>query len=302
MPNWKEIVDEIKNAGNPFDKVRRKYLKKLSVATGRNVIAYYSAWLQKGALQRQGVPFGLDDNDKMGFMTAIHRLDRDKGLDLLLHTPGGEAGATESLVDYLRSTFGNDIRAVVPQIAMSAGTMVSLSCKEILMGKHSSLGPIDPQIGGVPAHGIIEEFNRAVEAVERNPANIEIWRPIIAKYHPTLIGSCEKAIAWSTEMVREWLETGMFQGDPDGSAKAERIVDELGSHSLTKSYNRHISINKARELGIKVVAIEDNDAVQDLILSVHHAFIQTVTNSSTFKIIENQNGVAFTQQAGSIGT
>ena len=41
--------------------------------------------------------------------------------------------------------FGTDIRAIVPQLALSAGTMVALACKEIIMGKHSSLGPIDPQ-------------------------------------------------------------------------------------------------------------------------------------------------------------
>ncbi|MHB1126932.1 MAG: hypothetical protein ACYC2T_08230 [Bacillota bacterium] len=53
-------------------------------------------------------------------------MDRSKGLDLILHTPGGEIAATESLVDYLRSMFGSDIRAIVPQIAMSCGLWVSI--------------------------------------------------------------------------------------------------------------------------------------------------------------------------------
>ena len=77
-------------------------------------------------------------------MTVVHKLDKQKGLDLILHTPGGETAATESLVDYLRSIFGTDIRAVIPQIAMSAGTTIACACKEIVMGKHSSLWPIDP--------------------------------------------------------------------------------------------------------------------------------------------------------------
>jgi ClpP class serine protease len=75
-------------------------------------------------------------------------MDRSKGLDLILHTPGGDMAATESLVDYLRQMFGKDIRAIVPQIAMSGGTMIALAWKEILMGKHSNLGPIDPQFSG----------------------------------------------------------------------------------------------------------------------------------------------------------
>ena len=79
-------------------------------------------------------------------MTVIHQLDRDKGLDLILHTPGGDTAATESIVDYLHNMFGNNIRAIVPQLAMSAGTMIACSCKEIIMGLQSSLGPIDPQL------------------------------------------------------------------------------------------------------------------------------------------------------------
>jgi ClpP class serine protease len=103
MPNWKELLEEVKAAGSTHDVIRRKYLERLHQATGRNVIVYYSGWLQKGDLQRQGVSgFSISDADKNGFMTAIHGMDRSKGLDLLLHTPGGDAAATESLVGYLR--------------------------------------------------------------------------------------------------------------------------------------------------------------------------------------------------------
>jgi Serine dehydrogenase proteinase len=158
LPNWKELVEEVKAAGSTHDVVRRKYLQQFHEHTGRNVIIY-SVWLQKSDLQRQGIGgFSISDADKNGFMTAIHGMDRNKGLDLILHTPGGDAAATESLVGYLRAMFDTNIRAIVPQIAMSAGTMIACVCREILMGKHSSLGPIDPQIGGLAAHGVIGEF------------------------------------------------------------------------------------------------------------------------------------------------
>ena len=95
-------------------------------------------------------------------MTVIHNLDRTKGSDLILHTPGGETAATESLVDYLRSMFLGRHQAIVPQLAMSAGTMIACACKEVVMGKHSSLGPIDPQYLGLPAHGVVEEFKARI--------------------------------------------------------------------------------------------------------------------------------------------
>jgi ClpP class serine protease len=179
MPSWNELIDEIKNRGSTFDIIRRNYIKRLSEITDRNVIIYYSGWLQKPEI---GLLAGINDNDKNGFMTAIHGLDRKKGLDLVLHTPGGEAAATESLVDYLRQIFGTDIRAIVPQLAMSAGNMMACACKSIVMGKQSSLGPIDPQLMGLAAHGVIEEFNKAYEEIQADPRKIPLWQPIIAKY------------------------------------------------------------------------------------------------------------------------
>jgi ClpP class serine protease len=70
-------------------------------------------------------------------MMAVHGLNRTLGLDLILHTPGGGIAATQSLVDYLRRMFGKDIRAIVPQIAMSAGTMMACACREIWLTRHS---------------------------------------------------------------------------------------------------------------------------------------------------------------------
>ncbi len=163
------------------------------------------------------------------------------------------------------------------------------------MGKHSSLGPIDPQIGGLPAHGIVEEFKKAAEQIQQNIATIPLWQPIIAKYHPTLIGECEKAIEWSREIVGAWLKGRMFAGDPEADAKAAKIVADLGSHELTKSHARHISMQKARDLGINVAALEDDDELQERVLTVHHACIQTLAGSPAIKIIENHNGVAFVQ-------
>lgn len=296
MPNWKEIHEEVKSAGGVHDVIRRKYIKDLADFTGRNVIVYYSGWLQKGDMVGPGFNgFAVHDADKNGFMSVIHQLDRSKGLDLVLHTPGGSVAATESLVYYLRQMFGNDIRAIVPQLAMSAGTMISLSCKEVVMGKHSSLGPIDPQFNGIPAHGVIEEFNRARTEIAADPSTAYIWQPILGQYPPTFVGECQKAISWSKSMVQDWLETGMFAANRTRRAKATKIVDELADHIVTLSHGRQYSADAAKKLGIKIVMLEKDDDFQDKVLTVHHACIQTLAATPAFKIIENQNGVAFMQ-------
>lgn len=309
MPNWHDILNEIGKTGSSHDVVRRNYLKNLSEYTGRNTIIYYSGWLQKNAPGTE-----VNDSDKTGFMTVINGLDRSKGLDLILHTPGGLTAATESLVDYLHNMFGNDIRAIVPQLAMSAGTMIACSCKSILMGKQSNLGPIDPQLGSLPAHGIVEEFKRAYEEIKAaqvnalaNPhepsaiaeanAKIALWQPIIAKYSPSLIGECEKNIDWSESMVKDWLTNNMLSSLPSDELDKVRgvIMKELADHTVSKSHGRHIPMQKCIDIGLNIEKLEDDPTLQDLVLSVHHSCIHTLSETSSIKIIENQNGIAFIQ-------
>ena len=205
--------------------------------------------------------------------------------------------ATESLVDYLRSMFGTDIRAIVPQLAMSGGTMIACACKEILMGKQSSLGPVDPHYGGIPAHGVVEEFKRAKEEIREDSSSVAVWQPIIAKYNPTIIGECEKAIDWSNEMTGEWLQTGMFAAEQNPNDKINNILKELGDHALTKSHARHLSIERCREMGLKVSALEEDDKLQDAVLSLHHACMLTFSATSALKIVENHLGIAFIKLA-----
>jgi ATP-dependent protease ClpP protease subunit len=293
MPNWNDILDEIQKEGSTHDIVRRKYLKNLNSLTGRNIIIYYSGWLQKPNLS--GV--GINDHDKIGLMSTINNLDRSKGLDLILYTPGGEMAATESIVDYLRKMFDINIRAIIPQLAMSSGTMIACSCKSILMGKQSSLGPIDPQYRGLPAHGVIEEFEKAYRECRADPTKIHIWQPIIAKYSPTLIGECKKAIDWSIEIVKEWLLTGMLKDNENPNHVADNIINELGNHPLTKSHEHHLPASKCAEMGLNIEFMEDDQKLQDGILSLHHSVTHTLSATPAFKIIENHDGVAFIQQA-----
>lgn len=294
MAGWNEILEEHQRASAFHDVIRRKYLKKLSELTGRNTILYYSGWLQKPEmLQTNAMMFQINDDDKNGFMATVHQLDRSKGLDLILHTPGGDLAATESLVAYLRSMFGNDIRALVPQLALSAGTMMALSASEIVLGKQSSLGPIDPQLNNLPAHGVVEEFNKARSEILANAQSALYWQPILQKYNATFVGECQKAIDWSRQMVTRWLETGMFQGDADQANKIARVLDDFGDHALTLSHSRHIDSEAARASGLKIVDLESDPDLQDAVLTVHHATIQTLAATGAMKVIENQNGAAY---------
>jgi len=213
MPTWSEILEELKEVKDsgiqpPFDTVRRKYLAKLSEHTNRNTIIYASQWTQPGVVNQSNIR--ITDEDIQGLMEVVHGLTGTE-LDLIVHSPGGSAEATEAMVSYLRTKF-NNIRIIIPYAAMSAATMLACSGNVIVMGKHSFIGPIDPQmlidtqIGpqAVPAQAILDQFKRAQRECE-DPSKLGSWLPILSQYCPALFVQCDNASKLSEQLVTEWL-------------------------------------------------------------------------------------------------
>ena len=288
MPSWSEIltqVDLYSNPGVELDKKRVEYINKIYSITNRNIIAYYSGWLKKPDAPH----VSIDDQDKNAFMTAVHRLDKDKGLDLVLHTPGGDIAATESIVAYLKSIFKGDIRAIIPQISMSAGTMMAMSCKEIIMGEQSSLGPIDPQMGGVACQAVIDEFQKAVREVAANPASLGLWQTIISKYHPTFLTACENAINWSGELAEQWLQ------EANPNIDVQKVKDVFLNHKNSYSHSRHLSKQDCKATGLNIVDLEANPELQDAVLSLHHCYMIQFDKFPISKIVENHIGGRYIQ-------
>jgi membrane-bound ClpP family serine protease len=300
MPNWNEIFNEIQQqsiqAVQATNTVRHKYLKALHTKTGRNVIAYYSGWLSK-----PGVGLSeINDEDMAGFMTTIHKLNRKLGLDLILHTPGGGIAATQSIVNYLQKMFGGDIRAFIPQIAMSAGTIMACCCKEIWMGNQSNLGPIDPQLRGIPAHGVVREFKRALKEVKKDATRIVIWQQIIGQYKPTFLGQCENAIDWSNNFVQQQLTNCMFATLSDRKKKAKAVSKALSDYPKNKTHDRHFDADECEKMGLNIKRLESDAGLQDAVLTVHHCYMNLLMNTVAYKIIENQEGIALVKNQQSI--
>ena len=302
MPTWSGILNELLNARTPsgqpdFDGVRRKYLASLHAHTGRSVILYATKWTQV-ATNVDPDTISINDEDLQGLMEVIHGLP-DAPLDLIVHSPGGSAEATEMVVKYLRSKFPH-IRAIVPQAAMSAATMLVCAADEIVMGKHSALGPIDPQFiiagpfgrNSVPAQAILDQFDLAREEC-KDPAKLGAWLPMLSQYGPALLKQCENALALAEDLVAEWLAQWMFSGKADAVTKARSIAGQLRDHGTFKSHGRHITRDRAQAMGLVIVPLEDDQVFQDLALSVFHATTHTFGATACVKIIENHLGKAF---------
>lgn len=306
MPtSWGDILKELAQAtAGPLppgvsacDVVRRKYLGQLHHATGRNAVLYASKWTQAPA---EPELVSIVPEDLQGLMEVLNGLPHEKGLDIVLHSPGGSAEAVESLVKYVRSLFA-DVRVIVPHAAMSAATMLACAADRILMGTHSFLGPIDPQFimqtetgrSAVPAQAILAQFELAKKECA-DPSLLPAWIPMLRQYGPALLIQCQLAQDLSRSLVTEWLEKYMFAREPDAKTKAEGVARSLSDHAVFKSHGRFIDRQQARDnIGLIVDDLEADSRLEDATLALFHAATHTFNATPAVKLLENHQGRAF---------
>ena len=300
MPPKNEIHKEILNGnGNKQDIIRRRYLKQLHTYTKRDVIIYSSAYSTLKSYSLDSYFLSIEKSDVQGFMSALHGLKGNE-LDLIIHSPGGSVEVVEQIVNYLRQKYSH-IRAIIPQDAMSAATMLACACDVIIMGKHSTLGPIDPQVTfptptgyfTAPAHSIITEFNLAQDHIIQNINSAPLWINKISNLPAGILDICNKSIKLSRKNVKTWLNDNMFKNDSQGLSKAESISKWLIDTNEHLTHGRPISANLAAEKGLKIHKLEDDQKLQELVLSIFHATMITFDLTNCAKIIENHNGKGY---------
>lgn len=302
MPSWgailKEINDKKQQQGpKALDLIRRKYIASQYAHSKRAVFLYATSWTSP----REGIPpsmVSVNDADIQGFMECAHEV-KEKKLDLILHSPGGSPAAAEACIHYLRSRFDH-IRAFVPQAAMSAATMMACGADEIVMGEHSSLGPIDPQLivntslgaRAVPAQAVLDQFEQARQEC-LDPKRLPVWLPMLQQYGPDLLVQSKNVLELSQQIVRAWLSSYMFKDEADAGEKAAAIAEWLGNHGNFKIHGRYLHRDRLKERGLKITDLEADQAQEDYILSIYHATTHTFMQSPAVKIIENHLGKAY---------
>lgn len=298
MPTWNQLLTEF-DAVDPEAKgqwMTEKFATWLDRASnlrgGKNVIVYGSAFLQK-----QDVPasfVSITHEDLNGLMAVIKGMPCEQGLTLILHTPGGVTNATESLVDYLRAKFPA-IEVIVPTFAMSAGTMISMAADRILMGKHSQLGPIDPQIPTVAgrsysAQTIVDQFDAAKIDIAQDPIFAHAWAPILASLGPALLKESANALAYSEKMVANWLEKYMLSGDPDAATRSAEIAKYFADNSHHKSHGRRIGRDEAAGQGLIIEELEASQDLQEAVLTIYHLMTIWFEQTAATKMIWSSTG------------
>jgi len=174
----------------------------------------------------------IDLEDAQQIIPAIRETPADKPIDLVLHTPGGMVLAAMQIARALRAHPAK-VTVHVPIYAMSGGTLLALAANEIAMDTFSVLGPIDPQLVGLPAAGFLE---------------VKQQKPIAEINDLTLLlaGMSDKAVS---QVKRGALELIGDRMPPD---KAKALVDKLAGGQWTHDYA--LTQSEALELGLNVKA------------------------------------------------
>lgn len=261
MGTWGEVEQELRrqhlpNGAPDFDGVRRRYLKQLAEHTQRSCIVYETAgFAPPQGVGPQDVQISLDP-DMGAFMEAVNGLPKEVPLDLILHSPGGTAEAAEAIIEYLRGRFPG-LRVIVPIAAMSAACMMSMAADELVMGAHSQLGPIDPQLTiqtpegprSAPAAAIRSQFTQAQEDLAAHPDHMAAWLPILRSMSPALLQLCVDSERLAKSIVSGWLEKYMFAGTSDAPERAATVADYLSNYDEFMSHGRRVDREALRRLG-----------------------------------------------------
>jgi hypothetical protein len=312
MTSWQDIQKEIAEAQQKinqgqfpgqrisgFDIVRRAKYNLVKNITGRPLLIYATAF-HNPVKTRTAAPFlTIDLSDKDGFYEIIRNI-KSKEVDVFVHSPGGSAEATESIVKILRRKF-EKVRFIVTGAAKSAATMLVLSGESVLMDGSAELGPIDPQVGVrirdnirfSPAGSIIEQFDRASKELKKDPSSLPVWIPILEHFAPALLVECENFIDLSRRLITSWLTDYMFKDEKDVEKKTKKIADYLTDEKNTLSHARRIDAEQLETLGVKIEKLEaQTDKIQDAIRQLHLAIMATLDETGAAKIFENSEGAA----------
>ncbi len=232
---------------------RQELIRRIEEHTARQLICYVS-----------GPAAMVTRDDVLPLFDLLHHVTAGARLDLMLHTMGGDVDAAEKIVLMLRKATdsGGELRVIVPDAAKSAGTLISLAAKTIVMSDPSELGPIDPQIlitgpngqlSRRPAQSYLDAYDDLVTRLKNPDGAAVAYQRMLDTYDPALLDMCRKALARSQKFAERFLREGMFA---DGSGNFTAVASRLNDNRQWLSHGAVINCDDARGLELNVTYLD----------------------------------------------
>ena len=210
-------------------------------------------------------------------LDAIEAIEhKSDSIAVILDTPGGIVEVVERMVTTLRSNYEN-VTVIVPDQAMSAGTIFALSADRIMMDYFSRLGPIDPQIVKegklIPALSYLTQFARLMA---KGSSLTTAEYALLNKLDLGELYQFEQARELSVELLVKWLSKYKFKGwtktetrglkvtNKIKEDRAREIADLLNDAERWHSHERGIDIETLqKEVGLKIDDLADVPELRD---------------------------------------
>ncbi|MDE0186191.1 MAG: serine dehydrogenasease [Candidatus Poribacteria bacterium] len=192
---------------------------------------------------------------------------------IVLDTLGGVVEVVERIVSVIRAHY-KKVDFLIPDRAMSAGTVFVMAGDRIFMSYFSCLGPIDPQIEKdgefVPALSYLNQYQRLCEKAEAGTLNsAELL--LLNKLDLGELDQFEQARALSRDLLTDWLSKYKFKDwtthssndacvtDADKKKRAQEIADVLSDNERWHSHGRMISRDTlvSEPIRLKIEKLED---------------------------------------------
>jgi membrane-bound ClpP family serine protease len=193
---------------------------------------------------------------------------RRSKIAVVLQTGGGSIEVTERIVNVLRHYYPDDVIFIIPDVALSAGTVLAMSGDVIMMDHFACLGPIDPQVERegklVPALSYLEQFNRLVnKSMQGQLSTAEL--ALLSKLDLAELHSFEQAKKLTEDLLVRWLANYKFKEWSHSQSRnipvtqemreqrAREIAEALNNHERWRSHGRGISMaTLQKELKLKI--------------------------------------------------
>jgi ClpP class serine protease len=209
---------------------RRRLIGRIERQRGSRVIALVHRQEMMSVL---GFPLArfINIEDSEEVLRAVQLTDSQVPIDLILHTPGGLVLAAEQIANALVAHRAR-VTVFVPHYAMSGGTLLALAADQVVMAPHAVLGPLDPQVGNLPAASILQAVTR------KEPKDIDDQTLILAD------------VAGKAQRQVQALVKRVLSGNGWDAERATTVAVALTEGRWTHDYP--ITVDEARELGMPV--------------------------------------------------
>lgn len=244
--------------------------------------------------------------------SAIEQIpDKQQSLGVVLETSGGVIEVVERIANTMRHHYDSgEISFIIPNMAMSAGTVLTMCGDRIFMNYYSVLGPIDPQVKSrtsdefVPALGYLDKYEELVEKSKKGQLTSAEMAFMVQKFDPAALDSFEKAKDLSIVLLEEWLTKYKFKNwlktntrgetvtDQMRRARAQEIGQKLNDTKKWKTHSRGISMDVLRkDLNLIIEDFSENVALGDAIQSYYHLLQDYMQKRGSIFAIQNVKGI-----------